>query len=102
MANITLEEIMEISEIKEKINSLYETLYDKSKEIMDRCGETSVYYPIQETETGEKFVRIKVIDNIKKLTAGRVFTSTSFSPVSLDIDFLKREPKEKEPINEGK
>ena len=93
---ITLEEILELNQIKKQINDLYEVLNKKANDLWAHHGEATVYYPIPETETGQKFVRIKIIDNIRKLKEdAKVFVSTSFKPIDMDIDFLKREPKEK-------
>ena len=92
---ITLQEILELENLKEQIQKLYEDYDSKAKELLAKFGETSVHYPLEkEDEEGHKFIRIKVIDNVKKMqTGGTIFKTASFKAIDLDIDRLKREPK---------
>ena len=98
MSKITIEEILELEGLKDKISKLYEEYDNKAKELLNKFGETSVSYPLEkEDEEGHKFIRIKVIDNVKKMqSGGTVYKTASFKAIELDIERLKREPKIKE------
>ena len=97
MSKITIEEVLELEGLKEKINKLYEEYDNTAKELLNKFGETTVSYPLDKEDLeGHKFIRLKVIDNVKKMqTGGTVYKTASFKAIELEIDRLKREPKEK-------
>lgn len=52
------------------------------------------------TDKGQKYMRVKMVDNFAKLEQGEtVFKSTGFNAYDMDFSFLKNAPKNTEILN---
>ena len=92
MEKPTLQEALELRELKQKATEAYALLIEKTAEFANKYGEGKFSYP---DPSGEGYFRVKLEDNSAKFERGEtVFKAASVSKYQLDIKSLKKKPED--------
>ena len=103
-----LSEVLRVIQRKEEIAKLYEENDAAIAKMLEEYGEGRFDYDlnkigglgsdvqqiaIDSVDNGYRYLKFELTDNIQALKAGKIFKSTSFSPVSFSSRSLKRCPE---------
>lgn len=92
---IKIETALKIQQLKIEAEEAYQKYHDEVNKVFEREGDSSHSFPIEEDEDRNKFIRLQLIDNEKKLAAGESIVGISMvRPVGVKISLLKNKPKE--------
>lgn len=92
MKKPTIDEALELRELKRKVNEAYEAYNQKTSEFANKYGECQHSY---EDPNGEGYFRIKLEDNLAKFKRGEpVYKTGSVSQYQLEVKQLKNKPKD--------
>lgn len=98
---ITKERVLRIEGMKKQIDELYKALDAEVDALYKEVGEITECYLHEDAASETKYLRIALTDNIRKLQSGEtLFRAASIKPVDIEIDRLKKEPKDTVIINE--
>ena len=91
-----LKTIIQLKNLDDKISELYKKRSEARKKLMEKYGEGIYCHQLATpTEAGEKYIKIQLIDNKKKLNEeGVIYKAASLVDIDADIKYLKRTPKE--------
>lgn len=90
MKTISFKEIVEIEDLKEQARLIYEEIDNKVEKLFKKYGESEAVYEIEPDDQGNKVLRFRLVDNVKKLREGSIFRTTSVKAVDCEIKRLKR------------
>jgi hypothetical protein len=94
MKSIAFERIQEIEDLKNQAAEIYERIDNIAQELYRKHGETESSFEIEEDESGNHWIRLKIVDNIKRLKEGlTLFKPAIFKPIDIEIRRLKNKPK---------
>lgn len=91
---INIKTFQKVEKIKGVIEKAYAELEKISNKLYKEHGETEFVIEIEPDEEGNKFMRLKIVNNLRKLEEeGVMYSAASFKKYNLELKRLKREPK---------
>lgn len=91
-----LEKLAFLVRRKEKIKRMSEDLDDKIEKLVEKLGPCAHVVELNKaTPDGEKFLRMKLVDNAEDFMSGKpIYRPAKLRRFEVSYSFLKREPKE--------
>jgi len=86
--------LIKIQNMKIEAEEAYERYHDEIAKLFEKHGETALSTEIEETDLGQKWLRITLTDNAKRLKSGETVVGISIvRKIGSKIDLLKNKPK---------
>lgn len=100
---LSKKQMLKLKEINEKIDELFEMKSKIISRILENKGDSIGVMKLEETEDGKPWMRVQLIDNLMPFSEKDViWRSCAFRRYEVKIEYLVREPKELQAINEAK
>ena len=91
---VQFEKLQELEKQKIKAEQAYELYHEMCNKLYKTHGEDQLYTEISPDENGKCFLRVSLIDNIKKLENGEAVVGISMvRGLGVKIERLKGQPK---------
>lgn len=92
---LSLEAVLKLKQLDDKITDLYKKRTAMAEQLLQSGVDVEAFELNEETEQGHKFIRLRVVNNTRKFLNGEsIFKGIYVNPVDIEIDLLKRKPKE--------
>ena len=91
---VKLKTVQELEVLKLTAEAAYEEYHIRCMELFKKYGEAQIYSKIVPDDDGKSFLRVSIVDNIKKLTNRDNLVGISvIRPLGVKVERLKKEPK---------
>jgi len=91
---VRFETVQELEVLKIKAELAYELYHELCNKLYKKHGEAQIYSEMEPDDQGKAFLRVSLIDNVKKLEAGEAVVGISMvRSLGVKIERLKNQPK---------